>query len=150
MRLQLINTHTHFYNLHTSFTAADLVLLHTRAGSSSSNKPSDVSGFLADPTTCQQFGKYAFKNKRSWAESLWHADNGFTASCRSRVREQTTPSLPGAGRGGRGSATGGVSKGSSVAVNMQRKVSGSVLHRTWRHVTVHRCQYREFRRWEHR
>lgn len=52
------------------------------------------------PLILKPFGKCAFKNKQGCSESPWHADNGFTASCRSGVREQTTPSLLGAGRGG--------------------------------------------------
>ncbi|KAK5866913.1 hypothetical protein PBY51_011447 [Eleginops maclovinus] len=51
----------------------------------------DVHGCPADPGACQPFGKCAFKNKRGRTEALWHADNGFTASCRSEVREQTSP-----------------------------------------------------------
>ena len=44
-------------------------------------------------------GKCALKNKQGCSESLWNADNGFTVSCRSGVRQQTTPSLSGVGRG---------------------------------------------------
>lgn len=91
--------------------------------SSSSNKALNMHGYSTDPKACEPFGKCAFKNKQGCAKSPWHADNGFTASCRSRVREQTTSSLSGAGRGGEGEgqATRGVSKGSSVAVDMERK-----------------------------
>lgn len=61
-------------------------------GSCSSNKPLDLTGYPTDPKASQPFGKYAFKNKQGCTESLWHADNSFTASCRSEVREQTAPS----------------------------------------------------------
>lgn len=73
---------------------------HELIGSSSSNKALDINAYPSDPGACGPFGKCAFKNKRGSAKSLWHADNGFTASYRSKVREQTTPSLPGAGWGG--------------------------------------------------
>lgn len=83
-----------FYNLHTGSWSWPCPDRYT-----STNKPLDMSGYPADPRACQRFGKYASKNKQGRAESLWRSDNGFTASCGSRVREQTTPSLSGGGEG---------------------------------------------------
>lgn len=53
--------------------------------------------------------------KQGLAKSPWQADNGFTASCRSKVREQTTPSVPGRARLGNRRCQPGL----SVAVNME-------------------------------